>query len=185
MTGAGHNAVHLNAILDALFRECLGESGDGGIGRGDGGEGRLGIERGAAGHEDDGALSLLQRVPCPDRQTAGAVQFQLHAGVPLLIGHLEEIDLRHGARDIQQRVDSSEALERRVDDGLRRFGLAQVERKRKRFGSRCSDCSGDFFKFLAHCAPPERQRRNRGPDGSQWSVRFPGWLRSQSRQNSS
>ena len=37
---------------------------------------------------------MFQRIPCPNRQTAGTVQFQLHAGVPLFIRHLEEIDLR-------------------------------------------------------------------------------------------
>ena len=98
---ARHNTVHLNAILNPLFRERFGESGNCSVGRGDCGEGRLRIKRGGSGHENHGALRLFQRIPSPNRQTAGTVQFQLHAGVPLLIRHLEEIDLRYGASDIQ------------------------------------------------------------------------------------
>jgi hypothetical protein len=58
------------------------------------------------------------------------VQFQLHAGFPLLIGHLEEIDLGHGTGNIQQCVDSPKALKRSVDHNFGCFNLAQVERKR-------------------------------------------------------
>jgi hypothetical protein len=76
---------------------------------------------------------------------------------PLLIGHLEEIDLRHGARDVQQCVNSPEALKRGVDHRFGRLHLAQVERKRKRFGSRVLDHSGNLFKCL---------RISRGQDNS-------------------
>jgi len=130
-----------------LFRERLGECINGGIGRGHGGEARLGIKRRAAGHENHGAAGLFQRVPCPNRQAASAVELQLHAGVPLLIGHLEEIDLWNGACDIQQRVDSSKTLKCGVDDSFRRLGPAQVEGNGKRLGSSSFDGGGDLFKF--------------------------------------
>jgi hypothetical protein len=76
------------------------------------------------------------------------VQFQLHAGFPLLIGHLEEIDLGHGASNIQQRVDSPKALKRNVDHTFGCFDLAQVERKRYWFCSGLLDRIGNIFKRL-------------------------------------
>jgi hypothetical protein len=42
----------------------------------------------------------------------GAVQLQRHACIPLLVRHFEHVDLRHSARNIEQRVDTPELGER-------------------------------------------------------------------------
>ena len=70
---AGHNTVHLNAILDALLCESLREGRDRSVGRGHSREGGLRIERGIPGHENHGAFGLLQRIPCPNRQTTSTM----------------------------------------------------------------------------------------------------------------
>jgi len=48
-----------------------------------------------------------------------AVQLERHAVVPLHVGHLEQIDLRHSAGDVEQRIDSAKAFEGSFDDALR------------------------------------------------------------------
>jgi len=54
------------------------------------------------------------------------MQLQRGAVGPLRVGHLEQIDLRYRARNVEQRVDSSEAIERRFHDCLRRLRLAKI-----------------------------------------------------------
>jgi hypothetical protein len=35
------------------------------------------------------------------------MQFQSEAALPLFVGHLEQVDLRHGAGNIEQRIDAT------------------------------------------------------------------------------
>jgi hypothetical protein len=60
------------------------------------------------------------------------VKFQLHAFSPLHVGHLEQIDLRHRACDVQKRVDPAETIETRPDERFCRFGLGQIKITNKR-----------------------------------------------------
>jgi hypothetical protein len=62
------------------------------------------------------------------------VQLQRQAGLPLLVGHLEQVDLRYRAGDIEQRVDSAEGLLRSIDHRLcgRRLGQIDIEDQRFR-----------------------------------------------------
>jgi hypothetical protein len=57
--------------------------------------------------------------------------------------------LGRGADDIQQRVDSAKARKRDVDEGFGCLGTAEVERKRKSFGSRRFDRSATSSSSLA------------------------------------
>ena len=61
---------------------------------------------------------MLQSFPGPNREPAGAMQFQFHASFPLVVGHLEEIDLRHRAGNVEKRVDSAKAVKSVVDERL-------------------------------------------------------------------
>ena len=51
------------------------------------------------------------------------MQLEVDAGSPLLVRHLEQIDLWHCPGDIQQRIDSAKAFEGRVI-AFRRFCFA-------------------------------------------------------------
>jgi hypothetical protein len=54
---------------------------------------------------------------------------------PLRIGHLEQINLRHCASNVEQHIDSAKSFERPPDNGFCRLWLTQVESKGHRFGS--------------------------------------------------
>src|SRR5262245_42483547 len=51
-------------------------------------------------------------------QAACAVQLERQAGLPLLVRHLEQIDLWYRAGDVEQRVDSIEGLQSLIDHPL-------------------------------------------------------------------
>ena len=61
------------------------------------------------------------------------MQLQRQAALPLLVGHLEQVDLRHGAGDVEQRVDAAEGGQGLVDHGLRSGGLREVGIDDERF----------------------------------------------------
>ena len=65
-----------------------------------------------------------------------AVQLECQAGLPLLVRHLEQVDLRHRAGDIEQRVDSAEGLQGLIDHRLggRRLGQIDIDDQRFRAG---------------------------------------------------
>jgi hypothetical protein len=77
-----------------------GERDDRGVDRRNGSEARLRIEGGAPRDKDHGAVCSLQRLPSSDRKPSQAVQLQRCAVFPLSVGHLKQIDLRHGAGDV-------------------------------------------------------------------------------------
>ena len=62
-------------------------------------------------------------------QQARPVQLKRHSVVPLRVAHLEQINLRHRARNIDQRIDSAKAFERLFNDELGRLGFSQVKRR--------------------------------------------------------
>ena len=55
------------------------------------------------------------------------MQLERQARLPLLVRHLEEIDLGDGTGDIQQRFDSAERLQRLIDHCPRSRRLGQIE----------------------------------------------------------
>src|ERR1700689_5611910 len=57
------------------------------------------------------------------------MQLQRHAVVPLRVGHLKQIDLRHCTSDIEERIDLAKAFQRNVDDSLRRLWFPQIDRE--------------------------------------------------------
>ena len=61
------------------------------------------------------------------------MQFQREAAFPLRVGHLEQVDLRHRARDIEQRVDAAERGQGLIDHRLRGLRLGQVGIDDQRF----------------------------------------------------
>ena len=63
------------------------------------------------------------------------MQLQRQAPLPLRVGHLEEVDLRHRARDIEQRVDSTERGQGLIDHGLGGRRLGEVDIDDQRFGA--------------------------------------------------
>ena len=54
------------------------------------------------------------------------MKLQRKAALPLSVGHLEQVDLRHRAGDVEQGIDPAESRERLIDDRLRRGGIRQV-----------------------------------------------------------
>ena len=75
------------------------------------------------------------------------------------VRHLEEVDLRNRARDVQQGVDSPKLFECGADNTLWRFDAAQVQRKTQRF------CPG-FFDRIRNLFERLRISRNQY-DGSE------------------
>ena len=65
---------------------------------------RLRVQRRTARHKDNCTLRLLERLRGEYRQPSCSVQFELRAGSPLFVRHLEQIDLRHCARDVEQGI---------------------------------------------------------------------------------
>ncbi|MGF6756967.1 hypothetical protein [Paraburkholderia sp. GAS42] len=61
--------------------------------------------------------------------------FSSRPRVPLIVGHREDIDLRHRARDVEQCVDLPERRQSLVDDFLCGVGVRQVEVDYKRPGT--------------------------------------------------
>ena len=53
------------------------------------------------------------------------MQLQRQAAFPLRIGHLKNIDLRHRAGDIEQRIDPAEGGQDLIDHRLREMDLAK------------------------------------------------------------
>jgi hypothetical protein len=76
------------------------------------------------------------------------MQLQFHAGVPLLVGHFQNIDLRHGAGDVGQRIDAAKPGHRVFDDCFRRGRLAQVRGDDQRLGAGRLDRLGGFIQAL-------------------------------------
>jgi len=46
------------------------------------------------------------------------MQLEIHAAVPLLIGHLKDVDLRHRPGDVEQRIDTAELGNRFFDNSF-------------------------------------------------------------------
>jgi hypothetical protein len=63
------------------------------------------------------------------------MQLERYTAFPLRVRHLEQIDLRHGASNVQQSVDSAKSVERALDESLDRARLAQIERISQGFGA--------------------------------------------------
>ena len=74
----------------------------------------------SAGH----AAIVSRRAPC---------SFSARPAFPLRVGHLEEVDLRHGAGDVEQRVDATECGQGLIDHGLGGGRLGEVDIDDQRF----------------------------------------------------
>ncbi|SDC65565.1 hypothetical protein SAMN05216337_100489 [Bradyrhizobium brasilense] len=86
------------------------------------------------------------------------MELEREAGVPLRIGHLEQIEPCHRACDIDQRVDAAEAIQRGLDDfisGIRR-GEIELERQRRAAAS---------FDLLSGLAQPLAAARDEDDGG--------------------
>ena len=158
-----HYAVDLDSILNALLGKGLRERDDGGVDGRYGREARLRIESGASGDEYDCAVRSLQSIPGSYRQPARTVQLQRQAVFPLRVRHLEQIDLRHGAGDVYQSVDSAKAVERALDEDLGRARLAQIERVSQGFGARGFYRSRGLRRVRPLASRPGQRLRNRAP----------------------
>ena len=86
------------------------------------------------------------------------MQLQREAVLPLLVGHLEEIDLRHRAGDVEQRVDPAEGGQGLIDHGLRGRGLGQIGIDDQRLRAGGFHRLGRLFEMAA-VARDEDQRR--------------------------
>ena len=82
------------------------------------------------------------------------MQLEREAAFPLRVGHLEQIDLRHRARDVEKRVDAAERGQGPVGRCLRGFGLPQVGVDHLRFRVGGRDRRG---RLLQTCAIPRDQ----------------------------
>ena len=174
--GAGQDAVDLDAIGDAAIRKRLGERDDRGVDRADGRIGRLREKRRIARHQHDRPSGRLQRRPGCDGQPARAVKLERQSLLPLPVGHLEQIDLRHRAGDIEQRVDPAER--RRASGRPPPAPPTASARSRSMMSGSASAaftaCRG-VFQLGAVARHQHDARQNLAPGGSPWNGRCPGW----------
>jgi hypothetical protein len=80
-------------------------------------------------------LRRLQGIPRTQRQPARTVKLESHPVIPLLIGHLEQIDLRNCPGDVKQGVDPAETLQGAAHDSLRRRRFSQVKIEHESLGA--------------------------------------------------
>ncbi len=143
-----HNAIHLNAILNPLFRERLRKSRNRSIGRSNSSEGRLRIKRRAPRHENHGALACFSASHARIVKRRAPCNFN---SMPAF--HCSSVISKRSICGTAPAIFSSasirpKSLKRSVDDSRGRLSLAQVERKRKRLSPRRFDGSGNFLKLL-------------------------------------
>jgi hypothetical protein len=67
------------------------------------------------------------------------MEFQRHACVPLRIGHVEQIDLRHIACNVEQRIDATKTFHRFRNDDLCRIVITQIQGNHQRL------CAGSLY----------------------------------------
>jgi hypothetical protein len=68
--------------------------------------------------------------------------------VPLLVGHLENVESRHRAGNVDLRVNAAKAVYRRLDDRLGRRRRHQVEFDYQRRGADRFDLLGDLSQLF-------------------------------------
>ena len=84
----------------------------------------------------------------------------------MFVGHLEEIDLRHRAGNVEQRVDAAECGERLIDHGLRSGGLRKIPFDDQRFSTGGFHRLGGLFQIGAVSRDKDQGRKiARKPDG--------------------
>src|SRR6266478_4513371 len=110
---AWHDAVDLHSIFDSLLCEGFGECVDGRIDRRDCCKSRFGIEGCASRHQHHRPARGFQRIPSLYGQPTRAVQLKRHPVIPLRVRHLEQINLWHCTRNVEQGVDPAKAFEGR------------------------------------------------------------------------
>jgi hypothetical protein len=76
------------------------------------------------------------------------VKLQLHSGSPLVVRHLEEVDLGDRAGNVEEGVDSAERFGRGFHDGAGGFDLAEIEIKSDALSACGSDLGRGFFQGL-------------------------------------
>ncbi len=96
----------------------------------------------------------LQRLPGSDGGSSRTVRLQCCTVFPLLVGHLEQIDLRNSACDVYQTVDSAETVKCAIDQGLGRKRLPQIEGATQRVGARRFYTVRGLVKFGLPASPP-------------------------------
>jgi hypothetical protein len=115
-------------------------------------------DRRIAGHQHNRAFRLFERRPRSDGETACPVQLERQAGVPLLVGHLEQVDLRYRTGDIKQRINSAEGLQGLIDHHTGGRRLGQIGSDDQRF--RASG-SHRFGRLLQISTVPRDQAKRR------------------------
>jgi len=63
-------------------------------------------------------------------------------------GHLEQIDLWHGSGNVNQSIDSTQAVDYGFEEDLRRPRLAQIERVSQGFCTRGFDCRRSLLQLI-------------------------------------
>jgi predicted RNA-binding Zn ribbon-like protein len=86
------------------------------------------------------------------------MQLERQAAVPLFVGHLEHIDLRYRAGDVEQGIDPAERGQRLLDDFGCRRSLGKVEIDDQRLGPRRLHGRRRLLEILA----PAGGERDRG-----------------------
>jgi hypothetical protein len=86
------------------------------------------------------------------------MQFERQRAIPLRLGHLEQIDLRYRARDIEQDIDLTEGRERLIGDLFGGRNFREVEIEDERLGAGCRDSRCGFVKVF----PVARHKRDGG-----------------------
>jgi hypothetical protein len=86
------------------------------------------------------------------------VQFERQARLPLRVGHLKQVDLRHSARYVEERVDSTERGQSLADHGLCGRGRSEIKIDHERF------CPRGLHRFrrALQIRPVPRDENERG-----------------------
>ena len=86
------------------------------------------------------------------------MKLELQSSPPLFVRHFEEIDLRHRAGDIEERVDAAIGVQGLIDHGLRGRALRQIRFDDQRLCASGFRRLGRLFKMAA-AARDENQSR--------------------------
>ena len=157
--GPGSDGVNADLVLSPFNRQCFAHRDDTGFGRNGMNIARPAVRRLGMNDADNRAfLSFNHAQSCRARAVKGAVQNNIHNGVP-------SVDRKFfGARDeiargvVDQHIDFSEAFHRAFHHAFHRGGIANINRKNLHLRSFCRDLCSRFAQLLL--APARNQHRS-------------------------
>src|SRR6201987_5349286 len=86
------------------------------------------------------------------------MELELHAGIPLFVRHLKQIDPRHRACDVQERIDTAQLRQCSTNNSIGRLWRHEIKIDRKHLGAARLDLLGNLTE---PCRAPRDQHDSR------------------------